>query len=488
MLRIFRLEEPELYFSGNEKCLDPQVGLINFGPHGGANTDKQQKISINAGIIGTSRSINATQSFLNRLKYRIAAEEKIETEYKGIDFPGLNLEGPLRFEISVDNNCVLKIDRSFVRNLTKLERKERIISVTKEYCEKLDILKEAYPRPSIVLLPIDNELLELCKEPGRITDKIVYQRRDFGDPDAINAPMFDFHNHIKAQAAHPNRNFITQMIQPKTLVFSEEKQSAALIAWNFSVGTYYKATGIPWKLADINENTCYIGISFYREIQKENRSIRASIAQVYMRTGESQVITGRPFQGDKEKRDRNVQLDSSQMAEVIKDSIEIFSKQRGRLPERLVVHKSTRFSDEEIEGCEKAAEEIDELDIVHISEFLGFRAYHNKYDFPVVRGTVITHTDKPNEAILFTSGYVPALGTYPGPSVPRPLHLNCQRLDTSLEIVCNDILGLTKLDWNSSTFYTKLPVTLSVSEKVGGILAEMILADISPPSSYRYYM
>jgi hypothetical protein len=71
------------------------------------------------------------------------------------------------------------------------------------------------------------------------------------------------------------------MLRPKTLVFSEERQSAALIAWNFSVGVYYKATGVPWKLADINENTCFIGISFYREIMKQNMAMRASIASVY---------------------------------------------------------------------------------------------------------------------------------------------------------------------------------------------------------------
>ncbi len=90
--------------------------------------------------------------------------------------------------------------------------------------------------------------------------------------------------------------------------------------------------------------------------------------------------------------------------------------------------------------------------------------------------------------MLFTSGFVPQLATYPGSSAPRPLHLRCQRIDTSMETICSDILGLTKLDWNSSTFYTKLPVTIGVSEKVGNILAEMILADISPPPSYRYYM
>jgi hypothetical protein len=278
------------------------------------------------------------------------------------------------------------------------------------------------------------------------------------------------------------------MLRPDTLVFSEERQSAAVIAWNFSVGAYYKATGVPWKLADIDENTCFIGISFYREIWKDNKAMRASIAQVYMRTGESQVISGRPFEWNQNLKGRHVQLSSSQMAQIIGDSVGIFYEQRKKLPERLVVHRSTKFSDEEIEGCVEGTGGVDEVDIVHISDYTGFRAYHHKYDFPVVRGTMITDSDKNNEAILFTSGYVSALGSYPGPSAPRPLHIMCQRLDTSIETVCADILGLSKLDWNSATFYTKLPVTIGVSEKVGEILAEMVLADITPLSSYRYYM
>jgi hypothetical protein len=488
MIKVLRLEEPELFFGGNKKCRDPQVGLLNFGPHGGAEIGKEQTVSIKASIIGTTRSINASNAFLQRLNNRIPAEVKSSKEYKGIDFPGLGLNGPLRFDILVDENCVLKIDRSFVRNLRRLGRKDRIIKAVAEYCEKLDILTEAHPRPDIVLLPLDDELLTLCKEPHSKGDKIVYQHRDFGDPESAKAPMFDFHNHIKAQAAHPKRNFVTQLVQPETLVFSEERQNAALIAWNFSVGIYYKATGIPWKLADIDENTCFIGISFYREIMKGNMAMRASIAQVYMRTGESQVITGRPFEWDQQRKGRFVQLSPSQMAQIIKDSVQIFEKQRGKLPERLVVHKSSRFSSEEIEGCIEGSEGIDELDVVHITEDVGFRAYHYKHDFPVVRGTLITHTDKSEEAMLFTSGFVPQLATYPGSSAPRPLHLRCQRIDTSMETICSDILGLTKLDWNSSTFYTKLPVTIGVSEKVGNILAEMILADISPPPSYRYYM
>lgn len=483
--RVFLLQEPELFFGGNRRCLDPQVGLLNFGPHGGIGEDVPKKISIRAGIIGTTRSIDATRVWLDRLKYRIAAEERTNTEYKGIDFPGMSLSSPLRFEILVDKNCIIKIDKIFIKNLEKKRRKERILLAVKEYCRKFDDLTEAHPQPQIVLLPIDDVMLRLCKEPHRKTDKIIYQSRVFGESDNPTE-LFDFHNYLKAQAAM--RNFVTQMITPKTLVFAEEKQSAAIIAWNVSVGIYYKATGIPWKLAEIDENTCYTGISFYNEIRRKGKSMRAAIAQVYMRTGESQIIRGKSFKWDEEERGRTVRLTSSQMANIVQDSISLFLRQRGQLPRRLVVHKSTRFSDEEIDGCEQASKDIDELDIVHIREMTGFRAYHMKHDYPAVRGTVITDS-KANEAMLYTSGYVPALGTYPGPSSPRPLHIICQRIDTSIESICRDILGLTKLDWNSSTFYTRMPVTIGVSRKVGAVMAEMVSTGIKePPPSYRFYM
>lgn len=479
MVRVFRIDEPELFFGGNNKCLDPQVGLLNYGPHGGAATDTSKRVSIRAGIIGTDQSIDSTSVWLSRLKHRISAEERPKTEYKGIDFPGMSLDGPLRFEVSIDKNCIVRINRKFVKDLAKNPRKKRILLAAKEYYKKLDDLTEAHPRPQIVLLPIDKLMLRLCKEPYRRTDKIIYQRRDFGDPDSATAELFDFHHHLKAQAAL--RDFVTQMIIPKTLVFAEDKQSPALIGWNVSVGIYYKATGVPWKLAEIDDETCYIGVSFYHE----GESMRASIAQVYMRTGESQVIRGKPFEWHEEQKGRKIQLNSSQMAEVIQDSIDLFSRQRGKLPRRLVVHKSTRFSDEEIDGCKQASRDIDELDIIHIREWTGFRAYHERYDYPAVRGTVIANE---NEAILFTSGYVSPLGTYPGPSSPRPLHLTFQRLDTSIESACRDILSLTKLDWNSSTFCRKMPVTIAVSRKVGAVMAEMVSSGGSPPSSYRFYM
>ena len=57
-----------------------------------------------------------------------------------------------------------------------------------------------------------------------------------------------------------------------------------------------------------------------------------------------------------------------------------------------------------------------------------------------------------------------------------------------IEGVCSDMMGLTKLDWNSSTFYTRMPVTIGVSKKVGKVMVEMVASKGDPPSSYKFFM
>ena len=171
--------------------------------------------------------------------------------------------------------------------------------------------------------------------------------------------------------------------------------------------------------------------------------------------------------------------------DIINDALVVYSRQRNQEPSRVVIHKSTKFTENEIIGCRESCTNIVNLDIVHIDEYTRFKAYHEKNDFPVVRGTLI---GEGNEAMLFSTGYVPCLGTYPGPATPRPLRISAQQLDTSMNLVSRDILGLSKLDWNSSAFYTRLPVTIGVSRKVGAIMAELINFGETPPQSYKYYM
>ncbi len=63
--------------------------------------------------------------------------------------------------------------------------------------------------------------------------------------------------------------------------------------------------------------------------------------------------------------------------------------------------------------------------------------------------------------------------------------------DTSYREICEEILSFSKLDWNSSDFCKKLPVTVGIADAVSDILAEPMaqnLPDGAFPYHYYYYM
>ena len=81
--------------------------------------------------------------------------------------------------------------------------------------------------------------------------------------------------------------------------------------------------------------------------------------------------------------------------------------------------------------------------------------------------------------------------TYPGSRVPEPL-LITRIGDSELFEVCKEIVGLTKLNWNTTAFATVLPITLAFAKKVGAVLSELDPNELDPtkglPDHYRFYM
>jgi len=268
--------------------------------------------------------------------------------------------------------------------------------------------------------------------------------------------------------------------------FIHGRQEPATIAWNFATAAYYKGTGIPWKLADLDETTCLVGISFYEEMDEEGSSMRASMAHVYVRSAESQIIRGKPFRWDSKDPNRQPTLELDQAKELLRDVIELFYRQKKETPARVVVHKSSPFTEAEVSGFDEAAGKIELLDYVHILAHDSIRFSHEGFDYPPVRGTLIGGERSP--LILYTVGFVPSLRTYQGGTAPSPLLLELERNDTGRVQVGKDIMSLTKMDWNSTDFCQRQPVTTSVSKKVGHILAEMKARRTEPPQPYRYYM
>ena len=71
--------------------------------------------------------------------------------------------------------------------------------------------------------------------------------------------------------------------------------------------------------------------------------------------------------------------------------------------------------------------------------------------------------------------------------VPNPLQITVYEQDSSLESLCDEILWLTKMNWNNTQMDSRLPITLECSRKIGEIMKYASPAE-KPQVSYSFYM
>lgn len=104
--------------------------------------------------------------------------------------------------------------------------------------------------------------------------------------------------------------------------------------------------------------------------------------------------------------------------------------------------------------------------------------------YPPKVGTICTVND--DRAFLFTSGFMPELGTYPGPHVPQPFDVRCLGAEGS-SASAQDVLNLTRMNWNTADIRGKWAVSLSFARRVGGILDEYGDDNLTE-TSFRYFV
>ena len=68
--------------------------------------------------------------------------------------------------------------------------------------------------------------------------------------------------------------------------------------------------------------------------------------------------------------------------------------------------------------------------------------------------------------------------------------MRIDRADSSVERIVREILGLTKMNWNTARFNGKLPITLLCAQRVGEIMKYLPLEYEPKPNviNYGYYM
>jgi len=481
-LSTFHVPEPDLIFGQNNKCVEPKGGLFLHGPYGRYLGGEVRPIIADVGIIGTSKSIGDTISFFNHIKRRIPSGST-----GGIDFPGLGIEGKLRFDVKFDEQWHEIISSTDIDECRQIATREERIDYFLDILEqKIRNLHKKEPSPMLTICALPIEIIRMCKSPGQKGYHIIIAHRRFGK-ERVSPPQlkgdYDLHHIIKVFGM--KYQMPTQVVLPSTLDVDRKRnvQPMATRAWNLSMALYYKSKGIPWKLAQLDPGTCYAGISFFRALDSEGKpSMRASIAHLFLHTGECLVLTGQPFTWV--APNISPRLTEDQARSVRNQIIEAYAEIHEQKPSRLVIYKKSTFTSDEKKGFLATKDSIRQTDLLTVQK-TSIRWYRNG-DWPVLRGTVIKCPS--HEYLIFTLGFIQEMQTFPKPGIPIPIRVQTFNLDSPDIRMCREILSLSKLNWNNADFCDQFPVTLSVSDTISKILAETRACEIDPSDEYRYYM
>ncbi len=470
--------------SSFQRSVDPKTGLSLYGPWG--TPDDPPLTQVRVGIIGTGETVTACQAWLQRCRQRVDASPEDDADpVLAPFFPG--------FEAKNGFNCRLEVPLIELFTPSELAkcvnapgRDFAVEATTKVIATHLEALADRASPPAVVIVALPSEIRTVAGSGRRPSVKP-------SAPDS-NQGAFSF----MAQAAPPPKllsrtlhramkaegmrfDLPTQLAWPPAFAGGPTVQDDATRAWNFSTALYYKALGTPWRITGLARNTCYVGISFFRPIGQPGE-LQSSMAQAFSDKGDGMVLRGESFEWDTRTQGPPC-LSRQQGCRLIESVLTQYKKHHPEGPGRVVVHKSSGFSADEMAGMSDALKEIPYRDFLHVtrSSVRLLRAG----DEPVLRGTVVELATR--KYLLFTRGYIPFLQRYPGLRVPVPLVIGHQSGTGAMSELLAETLALTKMDYNSASFARSRPITLNFAENVGLILSELP-DDVEPPPYYRFYM
>jgi hypothetical protein len=204
---------------------------------------------------------------------------------------------------------------------------------------------------------------------------------------------------------------------------------------------------------------------------------------VFNERGEGVIVRGAPAQLD--KSDRTPHLSSADARMLIANAIATYRREHRTSPARVVIHKTSKLSDSEIQGFTEAAKQgnIDIVDLVSVRR--SFTRLFRMETQPPLRGTLL-HLGR-QMGLLYLRGSVSFFETYPGLYVPRPLEFDLAHSDSTVFEVAGELLALSKLNWNNTQFDGGEPITVRAARRVGDILKCIPTGGIVQPS-FRFFM
>lgn len=489
------LPEPDLEF-GTGVHIDIRYGIKDYGPIGFDNPASAKIIKV--GFVGTQATIQGVLDWMVKAKAGVSATPSKKPRFRP-EFPGFGPTSPFHCDWATETRLQRSIDHREIPAILSEERNagvERAVRAFMDECRYLD--KEARVDVIICAPPIelvrhfDNEVEVDEEEQGslpRVAGSVSRKRKQRAAKFSVH---LDFHDMLKSRSltlASP-----IQFIRPSTYDDSvkvssstgrkRKLQDPATRAWNFYTALYYKAGGTPWRLLRKVScfESCFVGISFFQTINRQQT--HTSVAQVFNERGEGMILRG--GEATISKDDRQPHLSEGDMKSLLLTSLRAFEKEHHSLPQRIVVHKTSGFTDDERRGCDKALDELRAVkhrDVMVIRES-DVRLFRSGIYAPL-RGSFLELDE--TWSVLYTRGSVPFFEMYPGQYVPRGMEIEFVATEEAPKVLAQEILALTKMNWNNTQFDSAEPITIRAAKQVGDILKYAgDLKDVQ--TSYAFYM
>lgn len=487
--RTWFLKEPELELGRGGRSVDPKTGISMYGPWGGPDDTNIKNVRV--GIIGTGDTIASACHWLDRCRQEINPKNAEVDPILFPSFPGMESDQGFSCSIEFPKRLQEVLTAAEIARCTAAANRDAAVdAIGLVLRHRLEALAEKDSPPDVVLIALPDEVRTAAgagrtpprAKKGKKKAELSNQLSFLDLPPPISPevrPSRTLHRVIKAEGMRAG--LPTQLAWPASLNGGDSVQDDATRAWNFFTALYYKAGGVPWRVTGLEKDTCYIGITFYRPVS-DTTKLQTSMAQAFSDRGDGIVLRGESFEWDI-RTQGEPHLSKESAKRLIAGVIEQYTKHLRRPPSRVVVHKSSNFSADELAGMQEALGDTPYYDFLSIGRSnIRFMRMGQE---PPLRGTVIEVA--PKKFVFYTGGYVPFLRVYPGLRIPSPLLVSHQLGTSPITTVLGEILALTKLNWNAAAFASATPITVDFSNNVGLILSELP-EDVHPKPFYRYYM
>jgi hypothetical protein len=449
-----QLPEPQLLFSnkggtGIVKGPHPIRGILENRPYDYPLTARGLVTNLRLGIVCPAAEAPALRAYLHKVN-QPQSPTATERDYL-IDYPGFQAAYGLQIELPEPSDA----GWSTCPEPSTRDPHAAALEVAGRINQSIETLRSSYA-PHVVLIFY----------PTRWNAFRGYK---------TEAERFDVHDFVKAFCVQ--RGIATQFLDQETSIDSYQCR----VWWWLSLALYVKRMRMPWVLDSMAENTAFAGLGFSIDKSAANgHHVVLGCSHIYSSRGEGLQYRLSKVENPIIRRGNAFMSkdDARRTGETIR---QLFFDARLKLPDRVVLHKRTPFTKDEREGladglsgvrCIEMLEVQVDSALRYVASVTGRDGAIDDDNFPVRRGTVIKLDDF--SALIWVHGATTAIDPrrkyFQGKRrIPAPLTIRRHAGNTDLQQIAEEILGLSKMNWNTFDLYTKLPATLHSSNEIARI-------------------